>query len=142
MGTRCGTRSCWHDIHVGPLISLPCDRCLAGGASMLDSPFVSAHDLSASLIPQRIGYDESSGKATASVGLKARHLLDFGANCEGSRKYCQRCVRPINACLCAYLPETPFNNCHFRVFIIQHPRCQVNIGTIRFGFSAHEIPAM
>lgn len=47
------------------------------------------------------------------------------------RPTCERCWRPLNACLCSHLPDKPFNNCHCRVIIVQHPRCHVADGTIR-----------
>lgn len=71
-----------------------------------------------------------------------RHLVGGGitGRCKATLDYavklsrrpaCTNCYRPAGACICCALPETKFSNCHVRLIILQHPRCQVNIGTVR-----------
>ncbi|KAF9160526.1 hypothetical protein DFQ26_005424 [Actinomortierella ambigua] len=47
------------------------------------------------------------------------------------RDECSRCWRPLRSCICSALPKHVYCNCRTRVVILQHPRCQVSIGTIR-----------
>ncbi|KAG0228883.1 hypothetical protein BGW42_001893 [Actinomortierella wolfii] len=47
------------------------------------------------------------------------------------RDMCSRCWRPSKSCICSALPQHVYCNCRVRIVILQHPRCQVSIGTIR-----------
>ncbi|KAG0232475.1 hypothetical protein BGW41_001869 [Actinomortierella wolfii] len=47
------------------------------------------------------------------------------------RDMCSRCWRPLKSCICSALPQHVYCNCRVRIVILQHPRCQVSIGTIR-----------
>ncbi|ORY94302.1 DTW domain-domain-containing protein [Lobosporangium transversale] len=48
-----------------------------------------------------------------------------------TRQECGRCWRPIRSCICTALTSQQYCNCRVRIMILQHPRCQVSIGTIR-----------
>ncbi|GJJ70841.1 DTW domain-containing protein [Entomortierella parvispora] len=52
-------------------------------------------------------------------------------NSEAARQECGRCWRPLRSCICSALTKELYCNCRVRVMILQHPRCQVSIGTIR-----------
>lgn len=54
----------------------------------------------------------------ASVGSKARPA-------------CAGCWRPTRVCICATLPEKPYNNCAARVLVLLHPRCPTSCGSLR-----------
>ncbi|KAF9098246.1 hypothetical protein BGX23_006662 [Mortierella sp. AD031] len=53
------------------------------------------------------------------------------SNPEAARAECERCWRPIRSCICSALTSQLYCNCRVRIMILQHPRCQVSIGTIR-----------
>ncbi|KAK3824524.1 MAG: DTW domain-containing protein [Benniella sp.] len=48
-----------------------------------------------------------------------------------ARQECERCWRPTRSCICSSLTTQEYCNCRIRIMILQHPRCQVSIGTIR-----------
>ncbi|RKP14152.1 hypothetical protein BJ684DRAFT_19419 [Piptocephalis cylindrospora] len=49
-----------------------------------------------------------------------------------SRPPCTSCGRPIRACLCPILQTIqPHDNATCHILILQHPKCQVSIGTLR-----------
>ncbi|KAF9302621.1 hypothetical protein BGZ74_005076 [Mortierella antarctica] len=48
-----------------------------------------------------------------------------------ARQECERCWRPTRSCICSALTQQLYCNCRARIMILQHPRCQVSIGTIR-----------
>ncbi|KAF9435308.1 hypothetical protein BGZ76_006542 [Entomortierella beljakovae] len=52
-------------------------------------------------------------------------------NIESAREECSRCWRPVSSCICSALSPRQYCNCRVRIMILQHPRCQVSIGTIR-----------
>ncbi|KAG0273211.1 hypothetical protein BGZ95_010971 [Linnemannia exigua] len=53
------------------------------------------------------------------------------SNSDVAREECGRCWRPIRSCICSALTPHLYCNCRVRIMILQHPRCQVSIGTIR-----------
>ncbi|KAF8935643.1 hypothetical protein BGZ52_008119 [Haplosporangium bisporale] len=52
-------------------------------------------------------------------------------NADSAREECERCWRPTRSCICSALTQQLYCNCRARIMILQHPRCQVSIGTIR-----------
>ncbi|KAI9230116.1 MAG: DTW domain-containing protein [Piptocephalis tieghemiana] len=49
-----------------------------------------------------------------------------------SRAPCTSCGRPLKACLCPILaPIQPYDNASCHILVLQHPKCQVSIGTLR-----------
>ena len=52
-------------------------------------------------------------------------------NQDEAREECGRCWRPVRSCICSALTPQLYCNCRVRIMILQHPRCQVSIGTIR-----------
>lgn len=52
-------------------------------------------------------------------------------NQDEAREECGRCWRPVRSCICSALTAQLYCNCRVRIMILQHPRCQVSIGTIR-----------
>ncbi|KAF8947092.1 hypothetical protein BGZ47_010337 [Haplosporangium gracile] len=52
-------------------------------------------------------------------------------NQDEAREECGRCWRPVRSCICSALTSQLYCNCRVRIMILQHPRCQVSIGTIR-----------
>ncbi|KAF9155049.1 hypothetical protein BG015_011187 [Linnemannia schmuckeri] len=52
-------------------------------------------------------------------------------NQDEAREECRRCWRPVRSCICSALTARLYCNCRVRIMILQHPRCQVSIGTIR-----------
>ncbi|KAF9538881.1 hypothetical protein EC957_006063 [Mortierella hygrophila] len=52
-------------------------------------------------------------------------------NLDEAREECGRCWRPVRSCICSALTTQLYCNCRVRIMILQHPRCQVSIGTIR-----------
>ncbi|KAG0327785.1 hypothetical protein BGZ99_006892 [Dissophora globulifera] len=52
-------------------------------------------------------------------------------NAVAARQECERCWRPARSCICSALTLQQYCNCRVRIMILQHPRCQVSIGTIR-----------
>ncbi|KAG0039044.1 hypothetical protein BGZ82_009948 [Podila clonocystis] len=53
------------------------------------------------------------------------------SNADSARQECERCWRPTRSCICSALTQQLYCNCRARIMILQHPRCQVSIGTIR-----------
>ncbi|KAG0063996.1 hypothetical protein BGZ90_002422 [Linnemannia elongata] len=53
------------------------------------------------------------------------------SNQDEAREECARCWRPVRSCICSALTTQLYCNCRVRIMILQHPRCQVSIGTIR-----------
>ncbi|KAF9577501.1 hypothetical protein BGW38_007248, partial [Lunasporangiospora selenospora] len=57
--------------------------------------------------------------------------VHYRNNAQDSREECSRCWRPTLSCICSALTPQLYCNCRVRILILQHPRCQVSIGTIR-----------
>ncbi|KAI1318818.1 hypothetical protein EDD11_005664 [Mortierella claussenii] len=58
------------------------------------------------------------------------HTIHRG-QADNARQECERCWRPSRSCICSALTPHQYCNCRVRIMILQHPRCQVSIGTIR-----------
>ncbi|RUP29414.1 DTW domain-containing protein [Jimgerdemannia flammicorona] len=50
---------------------------------------------------------------------------------QSRREYCKDCWRPNKQCICDSLSPEPYCNCNVRLVVLQDPKCQVNIGTLR-----------
>ncbi|KAF8975061.1 hypothetical protein BGZ46_009474 [Entomortierella lignicola] len=69
-----------------------------------------------------------------SEDVKTPNRIDHAVyrnNTESARQECERCWRPTRSCICSALASRQYCNCRVRIMILQHPRCQVSIGTIR-----------
>ncbi|KAF9132897.1 hypothetical protein BGW39_011083 [Mortierella sp. 14UC] len=69
-----------------------------------------------------------------SKDISTPNRIDHAAhrsNRDEAREECGRCWRPIRSCICSALTPQLYCNCRVRIMILQHPRCQVSIGTIR-----------
>ncbi|KAK9768368.1 hypothetical protein K7432_001032 [Basidiobolus ranarum] len=78
--------------------------------------------------------DEKNRKRgnTVDGGLKLLSNNKNNTPCvQKSRSYCSSCWRPVNSCICDSLTPEQYCNCRARIVVLQHPKCQVNIGTLR-----------
>ena len=69
----------------------------------------------------------TAANTTPSGRGKGRCLLQQ----RSGRPSCPRCWRPVEVCLCRAVPAGKFPNCHARLVVLQHPKCQVSTGTAR-----------
>ena len=98
---------------------------------------VRSHDCGLDALPKkRYHIDQRGHRGEAPEGRRPEACMPQVAQAHASsggrpRLLCERCWRPLNACLCSHLPAVPFNNCHCRVIVVQHPRCHVADGTLR-----------
>lgn len=69
--------------------------------------------------------------SSSTVQSKGKSRCRLTYDLSTKRSACHTCWRPFKLCLCDKLPNEKLNNCCARVVILQHPRCQVSIGTAR-----------
>ncbi|ORX98973.1 DTW-domain-containing protein [Basidiobolus meristosporus CBS 931.73] len=77
--------------------------------------------------------DEKNRKRgnTVDGGLKPISSDENFPGIQKGRSYCASCWRPVNSCICDSLTSEQYCNCRVRIVVLQHPKCQVSIGTLR-----------
>eukprot|EP00041_Stephanoeca_diplocostata_P015024 m.284035 g.284035 ORF g.284035 m.284035 type:complete len:352 (-) comp19896_c0_seq2:272-1327(-) len=78
---------------------------------------------------QRVKLRRAGGLVKANKG-KATSRLTYNIS-TSARAACNKCWRPVGYCLCDRLRAQPFQNTHVHILVLQHPKCQVSIGTLR-----------